>query len=127
MARNLKALVTKHSFKERYKTAQTYLQKLKFLVEDVSRSSYRVFLIQLDSQRASEVIGCSLCSWCLFLKKFRRFSLCHYIHTSTGPHPNFYAVSKNRTILPGLLFYTLNSMLLSHRVKFNFPVYVCSL
>lgn len=36
MARNLKALVTKHSFKERYKTAQTYLNKLKFLVEDVS-------------------------------------------------------------------------------------------
>lgn len=36
MARNLKALVTKHSFKDRYKTAQTYLQKMKFLVEDVS-------------------------------------------------------------------------------------------
>lgn len=35
MARNLKALITKHSFKERYKTAQSYLQKLKFLVEDV--------------------------------------------------------------------------------------------
>jgi hypothetical protein len=38
MSRNLKALVTKHSFKERYKTAQTYLQKLRFLIEDVSRS-----------------------------------------------------------------------------------------
>lgn len=36
MARNLKALITKHSFKDRYKTAQSYLQKLKFLVEDVS-------------------------------------------------------------------------------------------
>lgn len=36
MARNLKALVTKHSFKDRFKTAQTYLQKLKFLIEDVS-------------------------------------------------------------------------------------------
>nr|CAD7405427.1 unnamed protein product [Timema poppensis] len=35
MARNLKALVTKHSFKERYKTAQTYLQKLRFLIEDL--------------------------------------------------------------------------------------------
>jgi len=52
MARNLKALVTKNSFKERYKTAQTYLQKLKFLVEDVSRGPGGVFLIQLDSQRA---------------------------------------------------------------------------
>jgi len=36
MSRNLKALVTKSSFKERLKTAQSYLQKLKFLVEDVS-------------------------------------------------------------------------------------------
>lgn len=35
-ARNLRALVTKSSFKERYKTAQTYLTKLKFLTEDVS-------------------------------------------------------------------------------------------
>lgn len=41
MARNLKALVTKHSFKERYKTAHTYLTKLKFLVEDVSRTASR--------------------------------------------------------------------------------------
>lgn len=36
MARNLRALVTKNSMKERYKTAQNYLHKLKFLVEDVS-------------------------------------------------------------------------------------------
>jgi otoferlin len=36
MARNLRALVTRSSMKERYKTAQTYLQKLRFLVEDVS-------------------------------------------------------------------------------------------
>lgn len=36
MSRNLKAVVTKSSFKERLKTAQSYLQKLKFLVEDVS-------------------------------------------------------------------------------------------
>lgn len=36
MARNLRALVTKNSMRERYKTGQSYLQKLKFLVEDVS-------------------------------------------------------------------------------------------
>lgn len=36
MSRNLRALVTKNSMKERYKTAQTYLQKLKFLIKDVS-------------------------------------------------------------------------------------------
>jgi len=38
LSRNLKALVTKSSFKERLKTAHNYLQKLKFLVEDVSSS-----------------------------------------------------------------------------------------
>jgi ribosomal protein L4 len=36
MSRNLKALVTKNSFKERLKTTQSYLQKLKFVAEDVS-------------------------------------------------------------------------------------------
>lgn len=36
MSRNLRALVTKSSLKERYKTAQNYLEKIKFLVEDVS-------------------------------------------------------------------------------------------
>lgn len=36
MSRNLKAVVTKNSFKQRFKTAQGYLQKLRFLVEDVS-------------------------------------------------------------------------------------------
>jgi hypothetical protein len=36
MARNLKALVTRSSLKERYKTAQTYMQKLRFLIDDVS-------------------------------------------------------------------------------------------
>jgi hypothetical protein len=36
MARNLRALVTRSSMKERYKTAHTYLQKLRFLIEDVS-------------------------------------------------------------------------------------------
>lgn len=35
MARNLRALVTRSSLKERYKTAHTYLQKLRFLIEDV--------------------------------------------------------------------------------------------
>lgn len=35
MARNLRALVTKNSMKERFKTAQTYLKKIKFLIEDV--------------------------------------------------------------------------------------------
>lgn len=39
LSRNLKALVTKSSFKERLKTAHSYLQKLKFLVDDVSSFS----------------------------------------------------------------------------------------
>ncbi len=45
-ARNLKAIVTKYSLKERYKTAQTYLQKLKSLMEDVSMLSgiYKILL-----------------------------------------------------------------------------------
>lgn len=36
MARGLKALVTKHSLKDRLRTAYTYLNKLKHLCEDVS-------------------------------------------------------------------------------------------
>nr|CAD7258972.1 unnamed protein product [Timema shepardi] len=44
MARNLKALVTKHSFKERYKTAQTYLHKLRFLIEDPQHAMPDVFM-----------------------------------------------------------------------------------
>ena len=36
MSKNLRALVTKNSFKERYKTALSYLAKLKGLVDDVS-------------------------------------------------------------------------------------------
>lgn len=36
MARNLRALVTRSSLKERFKTAQTYLHKLRFLIDDVS-------------------------------------------------------------------------------------------
>lgn len=38
MSRNLRALVTRSSMKERYKTAQTYLQKLRFLIDDVSQN-----------------------------------------------------------------------------------------
>ncbi|XP_063235260.1 otoferlin-like isoform X2 [Bacillus rossius redtenbacheri] len=44
MARNLKALVTKHSFKDRYKTALTYVQKLKYLVEDPQHAMPDVFV-----------------------------------------------------------------------------------
>ncbi|XP_046390175.1 otoferlin-like isoform X2 [Ischnura elegans] len=44
MSRNLKALVTKSSFKDRYKTAHTYLQKLKFLIEDPQHSLPDVFI-----------------------------------------------------------------------------------
>ncbi|CAG9763070.1 unnamed protein product [Ceutorhynchus assimilis] len=43
-SRNLKALVTKNSFKERYKTAQSYLSKLKFLTEDPQHSLPDIFL-----------------------------------------------------------------------------------
>ena len=43
LARNLKAIVTKKSFKERLKTAQNYLQKLKFLVEDMSVDSWNFY------------------------------------------------------------------------------------
>ncbi|XP_008199102.2 otoferlin isoform X1 [Tribolium castaneum] len=43
-ARNLRALVTKSSFRERYKTAQTYLTKLKFLTEDPQHALPDVFL-----------------------------------------------------------------------------------
>ncbi|XP_069701783.1 otoferlin-like [Periplaneta americana] len=49
MARNLKALVTKHSFKERYKTAQSYLQKLRFLVEDPQHSMPDIFVWAISS------------------------------------------------------------------------------
>lgn len=44
MARNLRALVTKNSMKERFRTAQTYLQKLKFLVEDVGVFTVDIFI-----------------------------------------------------------------------------------
>lgn len=39
MSRNLRALVTKNSMRERYKTALTYLQRMRFLVNDVSLQS----------------------------------------------------------------------------------------
>ncbi|XP_054274223.1 otoferlin-like [Macrosteles quadrilineatus] len=51
MARNLKALVTKHSFKDRYKTAQTYLQKMKFLVEDPQHSLPDVFIWVISNNK----------------------------------------------------------------------------
>lgn len=43
MARNLRALVTKNSFKERYKTAQSYLTKLKGLIDDVSYVNFSFY------------------------------------------------------------------------------------
>ncbi|XP_037920162.1 otoferlin-like isoform X1 [Hermetia illucens] len=44
MARNLRALVTKNSAKERFRTAQTYLQKIKFLVDDPQDSLPDIFI-----------------------------------------------------------------------------------
>ncbi|KAM0725203.1 Otoferlin [Formica fusca] len=60
MSRNLKALVTKSSFKERLKTAQSYLQKLKFLVEDPQDSLPDVFIWVISSGRrvAYQRISC---------------------------------------------------------------------
>lgn len=45
MSRNLRALVTRSSLKERYKTAHTYLQKLRFLIEDVSKNIINLYII----------------------------------------------------------------------------------
>lgn len=42
MSRNLRALVTKSSMRQRYKAAQTYLKKLRFLIDDVSYSIMRI-------------------------------------------------------------------------------------
>ncbi|KAK5642921.1 hypothetical protein RI129_009088 [Pyrocoelia pectoralis] len=44
MARNLRAVVTKSSLKERYKTAQSYLTKLKSLIEDPQHAVPDIFL-----------------------------------------------------------------------------------
>jgi len=70
LSRNLKALVTKSSFKERLKTAHSYLQKLKFLVEDVSScfsrtplsSSYVLHKMELLNLFYSRKILCRTCS-----------------------------------------------------------------
>ncbi|TMW49673.1 hypothetical protein DOY81_005242 [Sarcophaga bullata] len=43
LARNLRALVTRSSLKERFKQAQNYLQKLKFLIDDVSTLANHLF------------------------------------------------------------------------------------
>ncbi|XP_076179650.1 otoferlin isoform X7 [Ptiloglossa arizonensis] len=51
MARNLKAVVTKSSFKERLRTAQGYLQKLKLLVEDPQDSLPDVFIWVISAGR----------------------------------------------------------------------------
>ncbi|XP_024881711.1 otoferlin-like isoform X2 [Temnothorax curvispinosus] len=51
LSRNLKAVVTKSSFKERLKTAHSYLQKLKFLVEDPQDSLPDVFIWVISSGR----------------------------------------------------------------------------
>lgn len=50
MSRNLKALVTRSSLKERFKTAHSYLVKLKFLVEDVSNFVDKVIFFRDLSQ-----------------------------------------------------------------------------
>ncbi|XP_053689019.1 otoferlin-like [Sabethes cyaneus] len=44
MSRNLRALVTKSSMKERYKTAHSYLGKLRFLVDDPQHALPDVFV-----------------------------------------------------------------------------------
>ncbi|XP_055599374.1 otoferlin-like [Uranotaenia lowii] len=44
MSRNLRALVTKSSMKERYKTAQSYLNKLRFLIDDPQHALPDVFI-----------------------------------------------------------------------------------
>ncbi|XP_076388298.1 otoferlin isoform X5 [Megachile rotundata] len=51
LSRNLKAVVTKSSFKERLKTAQSYLQKLKFLLEDPQDSLPDIFVWVISSGR----------------------------------------------------------------------------
>ncbi|XP_012269850.2 otoferlin isoform X2 [Athalia rosae] len=51
MSKNLKAVVTKNSFRERLKTAQSYLQKLKLLVEDPQDSLPDVFIWVISSGR----------------------------------------------------------------------------
>ncbi|KAK4877630.1 hypothetical protein RN001_010136 [Aquatica leii] len=50
-ARNLRALVTKNSFKERFKTAQTYISKLKLLVDDPQHGIPDVFIWLISGGR----------------------------------------------------------------------------
>lgn len=65
MARNLRALVTKNSMKERFKTTQNYLQKLKFLIEDVSINSD--FFLEL---KLSEPLFSNLVLWLITASTF---------------------------------------------------------
>ncbi|XP_076380507.1 otoferlin isoform X2 [Megalopta genalis] len=51
LSRNLKAVITRSSFKERLKTAQGYLQKLKFLIEDPQDSLPDVFIWVISGGR----------------------------------------------------------------------------
>ncbi|KAF4526881.1 hypothetical protein B566_EDAN013792 [Ephemera danica] len=44
LARNLKAIVTRSSIRERYKAAQSYLQRLRFLVDDPQHALPDVFI-----------------------------------------------------------------------------------
>jgi hypothetical protein len=71
MARNLKALVTRSSLKERFKTAHTYLVKLRFLVEDVSIKIYcrfnsyhaLLYLHQIATTFLTRYIRLAYCKW----------------------------------------------------------------
>lgn len=52
LTRTLKALVTKHSLKDRLKTAFTYLSRLKHVCEDVSPAKLFIALcFQIDRAR----------------------------------------------------------------------------
>ncbi|XP_043277265.1 otoferlin-like [Venturia canescens] len=48
-ARNLKVVTTKNSFKESFKTARTFLDKLKFLLEDPQQSLPDIFIWVISS------------------------------------------------------------------------------
>lgn len=67
MARNLRALVTRSSLKERFKTAQTYLQKLRFLIEDVSMNCLVTGMAKkvYPSWKSLEAESCMLASYCV--------------------------------------------------------------
>lgn len=82
MCRNLRALVTKNSMKERFRTAQNYLQKLKFLVEDVS-----VF-----------EIACTPCNAPFILGILIEFTTHTQSHTGTHNIQIFYYEKLNRIL-----------------------------